>query len=106
MNTILALYVSTLVSLTGGSCAGIDNYSNTASWQSPKVGYTETTYSDRGDRLVYDMEGVPFPDNKHGRRILKSLNRAENNLANTDVGQKVSISCRKGDTRLDIMKYN
>ena len=91
---MITLLVTLATMFTGTTCAGLDNYSNQAAWGDPHHGITTASYTDRGDRLVYDLgPGQWLPNGMEGEVMLASLKDAEAKLLEGKPGYKVVIDC-------------
>ena len=85
---ILTAIVVLSTTLTGNTCAAIDNRTNTAVWAMKSrygVSYGRTHYGDYGDNLGYD---APIP-----RPVWPTLNKVERHLRSTPPGPKTFVQC-------------
>ena len=82
---ILEIIVSALVTVTGQSCAAIDNGTNTAVWGTPNTPTNTAYYTDYGDDLGFDQ---PVP-----REVWEPLNEVVQHLNATPPAHKVYIQC-------------
>ena len=86
MNALIAIVVA-LSSLTGQSCAAIDNTANKAVWQQKDGTAIVTTYRDM-DRIIY----MRAPG-RHNNAAWMALHAAERGLQRGKAGPKVRIAC-------------
>ena len=84
---LLEAIVTAATLLTGGSCAAIDNATNTMVWRGTETPLTRTTYTDEGTFLL--------PEARYPNEVttLLALVHAEERLHEGAPGRKIPLSC-------------
>jgi hypothetical protein len=86
---ILDLFVAGAVLFTGGSCAAIDNSTNTMVWNGLDTPHVRTTYRDEGGVLLPEAR---YPDDVDA---LLAIVHAEESLTTGAPGRKIPLRCFK-----------
>ncbi len=85
---IIAIIATLASSLTGSTCAAIDNGPNVAAWSVPGTATVTTTYADMGERLQYaDAPG------RYDTAAWIALRDSERILQVGEAGRKVTVAC-------------